>query len=117
MPTSIALTELARTGNLPATRALRQAGRETGAVLAACVSLLNPSTIVIGGIVADAGEHLLAGIREIVYQRSLPLATQHLRIVPSQTAGRAGIIGASTMATQHALSARAVDEAVGALLL
>ncbi|GHS88894.1 sugar kinase [Actinomycetota bacterium] len=117
VPTIVALTELARTGNLPATRALRQAGRETGAVLAACVSLLNPSTIVIGGIVADAGEHLLAGIREIVYQRSLPLATQHLRIVPSQTAGRAGIIGASTMATQHALSARAVDEAVGALLL
>ena len=35
-----------------------------------------------GEVVADpAGEFLLAGIREVVYQRPLPLATQHLRIV------------------------------------
>ena len=33
---------------------------------------------------AQAGEHLLAGIRETVNHRSLPLATEHLRIVPSR---------------------------------
>ena len=57
--------------------------------------MLNPSVIVIGGVVAEAGEHLLAGIREVVYHRSLPLATQHLRIVASRTKGRAGVLGAS----------------------
>jgi len=74
------------------------------------VNLLNPSVIVIGGIVAEVGEHLLAGIREVVYSRSLPLATQHLRIVASQTEGRAGVLGASQMVSQQVLSAPAIDE-------
>ena len=44
-------------------------------MLAACVNVLNPAVIVIGGDIAGAGEPLLAGIREVVYRRSLPLAT------------------------------------------
>ena len=83
-----------------------------GAVLAVCVSLLNPSLIVVGGSLAEAGEHLLAGIREVVYRRSLPLATEHLRIVTSVTAGRAGVLGASAMAAGHVLSADAVEALV-----
>ena len=51
-------------------------------MLATCVNMLNPSVIVIGGRLAEAGEHLLAGVREVVYHRSPPLATQHLRISP-----------------------------------
>nr|WP_247602200.1 ROK family transcriptional regulator [Cellulomonas denverensis] len=100
---------LVRSGDLAASRAVRQAGREIGAVLAACVSLLNPSMIVIGGILAEAGEHLIAGIREVVYSRTLPLATQHLRIVTSQARSQVGILGASAMAVDHVLSPEAVD--------
>jgi predicted NBD/HSP70 family sugar kinase len=100
---------LVRSGDLAAGRAVRQAGREIGAVLAACVSLLNPSLVVIGGVVAEAGEHLIAGIREVVYQRSLPLATQHLRIVTTQARSQVGILGASAMAVDHVLSPRAID--------
>ncbi len=100
---------LVRAGDLAAGRAVRQAGREIGSVLAACVSLLNPSLVVIGGVVAEAGEHLIAGIREVVYQRSLPLATQHLRIVTSQARSQVGILGASAMAVDHVLSPGAID--------
>lgn len=100
---------LVRAGDLTAGRAVRQAGRELGSVLAACVSLLNPSLVVIGGVVAEAGEHLIAGIREVVYQRSLPLATQHLRIVTSQARSQVGIIGASAMAVDHVLTPGAID--------
>jgi predicted NBD/HSP70 family sugar kinase len=100
---------LVRSGDLAAGRAVRQAGREIGSVLAACVSLLNPSLVVIGGVVAEAGEHLIAGIREVVYQRSLPLATQHLRIVTSQARSQVGILGASAMAVDHVLSPGAID--------
>ncbi|WP_282948674.1 ROK family transcriptional regulator [Cellulomonas endometrii] len=100
---------LVRAGDLAAGRAVRQAGREIGSVLAACVSLLNPSLVVIGGVVAEAGEHLIAGIREVVYQRSLPLATQHLRIVTSQARSQVGILGASAMAVDHVLSPAAID--------
>lgn len=107
--TSADVVALVRAGDVAASRAVRQAGRDIGSVLAACVSLLNPSIIVIGGVVADAGEHLIAGIREVVYQRSLPLATQHLRIVTSHTRARAGILGASAMAIDHVLSPAAID--------
>ncbi|QGQ19951.1 ROK family protein [Cellulomonas sp. JZ18] len=105
---------LVRAGDLAASAALREAGRSIGAVLAATVSMLNPSVIVIGGRVAEAGEHLLAGIREVVYARSLPLATQHLRIVASRTGERAGVLGASAMAAEHVLSPAAVDARLAA---
>jgi predicted NBD/HSP70 family sugar kinase len=95
---------LVRAGNVAATNAVRQAGREIGAVLAACVSLLNPSVIVIGGSLAQAGDSLLAGVREVVYGRSLPLATTDLRIVTSRAGADAGVIGAATMVIQHVLS-------------
>lgn len=107
------LVDLVRSGNVDATLAIRQAGREIGAVLATCVNLLNPSVIVIGGAVVAVGEHLLAGIREVVYTRSLPLATQHLRIVGSRTEGRAGVLGASAMVTQHVLSTEQINALVG----
>ncbi|NEE00730.1 ROK family transcriptional regulator [Phytoactinopolyspora halotolerans] len=100
---------LARGGALEALQLLRQAGRDIGDVLAAAVSLFNPSVIVIGGALSQAGEHLLAGVREVVYQRSLPLATQHLRIVQSRTGERAGIIGAAVMVIDHALSPAEVN--------
>jgi predicted NBD/HSP70 family sugar kinase len=80
-----------------------------GDVLAAAVSLFNPSVIVIGGSLAEAGEHLIAGVREVVYRRSLPLATQHLRIVQSRMGDRAGVIGAAVMVIDHALSAAQVN--------
>ncbi|ROS78416.1 ROK family protein [Cellulomonas sp. PhB143] len=103
---------LVRGGDVAASQAVRQAGRDIGAVLAACVSLLNPSRIVIGGVLAEAGEHLVAGIREIVYQRSLPLATQHLRITASLTGAHAGVLGAGAMVTEQFLASASVDELV-----
>ncbi|MCR6493148.1 ROK family protein [Cellulomonas sp. P24] len=95
---------LVRSADVRASQLLREAGRDLGRVLATCVSMLNPSVIVIGGQMAEAGEHLLAGIREVVYGRSLPLATQHLRIVTSRTMGHAGVLGGSTMVADHVLS-------------
>jgi predicted NBD/HSP70 family sugar kinase len=74
--------------------------------------MLNPSLIVIGGVIANASEHLIAGIRELVYQRSLPLATEHLRIVNSRNWSQVGVIGASAMAVEHVLSPRAIDALV-----
>jgi predicted NBD/HSP70 family sugar kinase len=106
------VVELVRSGNAVARQEVRQAGRVIGAVLATCVNLLNPSVIVIGGPLADAGEHLLAGVREVVYHRSPPLATQHLRISPSNTGRRAGVRGASAMVIQSVLAPEAVDSLI-----
>jgi hypothetical protein len=95
---------LARNGSVPTLQQVRQAGRDIGEVLATAVSLINPSVIVIGGALSQAGEHLIAGVREVVYQRSLPLATEHLRIVQSRAGEQAGIFGAAFMVIEHALA-------------
>lgn len=100
----------AKAGELAAIQAVRQAGRDIGEVLTTCVSLLNPTLIAIGGSLAFAGEHLLAGVREVVYSRSMPLATEHLTIVQSRAGSDAGIIGASVMAIDYALSVESIDE-------
>ncbi|MBE4718590.1 hypothetical protein DAD99_10675 [Pseudarthrobacter sp. AB1] len=94
---------LVRKGNLLASQTVRQAGRDIGEVLNMCVSILNPSLIVIGGSMAEASEQLIAGMREVVYSRSTPLATQHLSIVQARTGADAGVIGAGIMAIEHVL--------------
>ena len=104
--TARAVVELTRAGEPAAVQIVRESGRLVGEVLAAAVNFYNPSIIVIGGDVADAQEQLLAGIREVAYQRSLPLATRHLRVVRSQLADRAGVIGAAVMVIEHMFSIR-----------
>ncbi|TYB70277.1 ROK family protein [Nonomuraea sp. PA05] len=105
---------LMRAGDLRATRLVRQAGREVGAVMAAIVNFFNPSVIVIGGDVAEAGEQVLAGVRETIYSRSLPLATQHLAIRAGALGDRAGVVGAAVMVVEHVLAPAGIDRAAGA---
>lgn len=102
------VVDLVKRGNIEAIQAVRQAGRDIGEVLTTCVSLVNPSVIAIGGSMARVGEHLIAGVREIVYTRSTPLATEHLSIVQSMTAEHAAVLGASMLAVEHALSPEAL---------
>ncbi|MFE0256749.1 ROK family protein [Streptomyces sp. NPDC059010] len=103
---------LVRSGNPAAIQMIRQAGRDIGEVLASLVNFFNPGAIVIGGDLSEAGEHLLAGVRELIYSRSLPLATQHLTVRVRQLGDRAGVIGASVMVLEHVLNPTAVDRSV-----
>ncbi len=98
-----------RDGNAEARAAVREAGREIGVILAGCVSMMNPSLVVVGGAMVAAGEQLMAGIREVLYRRSLPLATQHLRVVTSHTREKAGVLGGAYLALDHVLSPAAID--------
>jgi glucokinase len=106
---SLDVVDLMRSGNAAAIAATRQAGRDVGEVLATVVNLLNPSIIVLGGSIARAGEHLLAGVREVVYRRSIPLATQHLAIVQSQAGESAAVLGAAIMVSREVLAPANVD--------
>ncbi len=105
------VVDLVRQGDPVALQVVRQAGRDVGDVVATMVNLVNPSVVVIGGQLALAGEHLLAGIREVVYTRSLPLATEHLRIIPSRAGTEAGVLGAVAMAVEHTLSPASIEAA------
>lgn len=109
LSTSRELLTMVCDGDVAASTAIRQAGRDIGDVLGFAISLINPSVIVLGGSVATAGEQLLAGVREAVYARSAPIATQHLTIAQSKAGADAALIGACMLAIGHALSPRGVD--------
>ena len=106
------VVRLVRSGHSGAIRMVRDAGRTLGEVLAGSVNFFNPAVIVIGGDIAEAHAQLLAGVREGIFSRSLPLATRDLRIVPSRLGDRAGVIGAATMVIEHVLSPDAVDRSL-----
>lgn len=107
------VVRLIRAGQPDAVRLARQAGRVLGQAISDAVSLLNPSLVVIGGRLAHADEPLLAGIREVVYRRSLPLATRDLQITTSRLDNRAGVTGLALMLGDHLFAPYAVDRALG----
>ena len=80
---------------------ITEAGRLIGQMLTGIVNFFNPSLIVIGGGVAGAGDLVVATVRQTIYRRSLPLATRDLTVRRSVLDGRAGVIGAATMAANE----------------
>jgi len=107
-----AIVAAVRRGDIDAVREVREAGRIIGRVLTTCVSLMNPAVIVLGGPLANAGDHLLAGAREVIYTRSTALATGSLQIVRSRGKQDAAVSGASAMAIQQVLSVESVEAMV-----
>lgn len=109
---------LVMAGNQDAIAAVREAGRLLGVAVSSIVNILNPALIVIGGDIARTGQTLLAGVREVVYQRSTALSTAELLIQESKLGDRAGIIGAAALVLEHILHPDEVDarmmERVGA---
>jgi predicted NBD/HSP70 family sugar kinase len=103
------IVELVRLHNLDVVRLVREAGRVLGQVLSSFVNAMNPEVIVIGGDLAHAHEQLFAGIKESVYGRSTPLATQRLQIERSPLGDHAGVRGAAVMAIEHILSPEVID--------
>ncbi len=99
---------LIRAGDADSVAAAHQAGRDLGEVLATCVSLMNPSTVVIGSTLALP--EVLEGIHEVLFDVALPNATSQLSLVASVVGEDAGVIGASVLACEHVLSPEGVDE-------
>lgn len=86
--------QLLQAGDPTAVRLTRDAGELLGASLATVISLLNPSAVVLSGQIAvAAGDHLLAGVRQRVYARTLPLATRDLSISVSRLWPDSGVHG------------------------
>jgi predicted NBD/HSP70 family sugar kinase len=103
------LVRLALQGEPPALELVRNAGRQVGGVLASLVNIFNPSRIVLVGSVAEAGNPLLAGIREVVYRRSLPLAARSLEITISDHGKVDGQLGAARLAIESLLDDERID--------
>ncbi|HYO35649.1 MAG TPA: ROK family protein [Geodermatophilus sp.] len=106
------VVERAALGDGQALELVRGAGRTIGTVLAALVNFFNPHRIVMTGGVARAGVPLLAGIREAVYARSMPLAARALEITVSDAPDLSGRVGAALMAIEGFLDEDSVSEAL-----
>lgn len=81
-----------------------------GEVVSMLVHVVNPSRIVIGGPLDDASDDLLAGIRRVVYDRALPLATRNLTISHAALGREAGAAGAMVLGIEHAFDADRLED-------
>jgi predicted NBD/HSP70 family sugar kinase len=91
---------------------VREAGRVLGEVAADVVSVLNPTTIIVGGTLSHAGEHLLAGMKELIYRRCLPLALDNLSVSVARCGEYAGILGAAHLVIDAAFAPNALAETI-----
>ena len=103
------LVALAGAGDPVAVTLIREAGRRLGEALAGAVNLLNPEVVVLGGDLSEAYDHLVAGVREVVFQQCTALATRQLRVVASSLWDDAGVRGCAAMAAEEILSPEAVN--------
>ena len=96
------VTVAADKGDPAAKALLHRSARVLGNSLATLVSVFNPDLVILGGGMARARAHLIAAIREAIYSRALPSATQDLRIEPSAVDMEiAGVIGAVQFAVDQ----------------
>jgi glucokinase-like ROK family protein len=99
----------AQHGDRSSMEVLVHSARLVGGAASRMVSTLNPSLILVGGDVADAGDDLyLAEVRQAVLQLSSPLATRDLQISRSPDGDRAGLRGAAFMVIDHLLTPRSL---------
>lgn len=96
--------EGAKRGDKWCVDSINAAGQQVGKILATLVNFHNPSLVVVGGRISNAGDGLLASIRETVFKRSLPLATRDLEIRIGTDSDSTGLIGAAEMVISELFS-------------
>jgi predicted NBD/HSP70 family sugar kinase len=96
-------------GDAGCRRAITDAGRVVGGVVAGMVNLFSPEMVVIGGDLGEAGELLLEPLREAVMRDALTEAAAGLEIVAGELGERANLLGALAlvlMQSEHEVAAR-----------
>ncbi|AXE80851.1 ROK family transcriptional regulator [Streptomyces atratus] len=88
------VVQLARGGDPGCRRVIGDVGRHIGSGVANLCNLLNPSRVVLGGSLAEAGELVLAPIRDSVSRYAIPSAARQLSVLPGALGGRAEVLGA-----------------------
>jgi predicted NBD/HSP70 family sugar kinase len=114
-PAGVATLDDVRTliarGDPDALGVVREAAGLIGELVATLVHFYNPARVTLGGSLTAASDELLAGVRSVVYQRALPLATRNLVLTNSVLGEYAGLAGAAVLGIERVLSA----ESIGAL--
>jgi predicted NBD/HSP70 family sugar kinase/biotin operon repressor len=75
-------------------RVIADTGRQLAAGAAVICNLLNPSRLIVGGPLADAGDLLLGPLREALPRYTVPGAVRRLEVVRGELGERAEALGA-----------------------
>lgn len=88
------VVSLARGGDPGCQRVLSDIGRHLGSGVANLCNLLNPSRVVLGGDLAEAGDLVLNPVRDSVARYAIPSAARRLNVLPGALGDRAEVLGA-----------------------
>jgi glucokinase len=91
---------LAADGDKTARQVVEEAETYLGIALANIIHLINPSAIILGGQVAQAGDLLIAPLQARIQDLCLTAASKAVHIVQGKLASEANIVGAITLALQ-----------------
>jgi predicted NBD/HSP70 family sugar kinase len=97
------VAEAARRGDLMAQEIIKRSGTFVGIAIAGLINLINPSTVIIGGGVAQVGDLLTGPIRQAVRERSLRASEHRVRITTAMLGRRSSLIGALVQAIHVAI--------------
>ena len=100
-------------GDTLSTEVIREAARYLGLGLAGIVNLFNPSLVIIGGDLLDAGEIYLAPVREEMRRRSLSIPHAAVKVVPNSLGYRGPSIGAATLVIDRFFVLSGTEEVMG----
>lgn len=115
------VVQLAREGDPGCRRVIADVGRHIGSGIANLCNLLNPSRVILGGDLAEAGELVLAPIRDSVSRYAIPSAARQLSLAQGALGGRAEVLGALALVLSEmgdsTLLSGGIDSGAGATAL
>ncbi|NGO67053.1 ROK family protein [Streptomyces boncukensis] len=105
------MVELAEEGDPGCRRVIADIGRHIGSGVASLCNLLNPSRVVLGGPLAEAGDLALDPVRDSVTRYAIPSAARQLRVEPGELGSRAEVLGALALVLNEMGDAMLLDAA------
>ncbi|WP_031025343.1 ROK family transcriptional regulator [Streptomyces albus] len=105
------VVQLAAEGDPGCRRVLADIGRHIGGGVASLCNLLNPSRVVLGGDLADAGDLVLDPVRDSVARYAIPSAARRLTVLPGELDTRAEVLGALALVLDEMGDSTLVDAA------
>jgi predicted NBD/HSP70 family sugar kinase len=91
------MIRLAAAGDAGCRRVIGDAGRLIGVQIANLCNLLNPTKVIIGGSLSEAGDALLDPIRASLERCALPMAAATAEVVAGELGNRATVLGALSL--------------------
>lgn len=90
--------EQMRSGNPTAIEVIEQSTYFLGRGIANFINIFNPTIIIIGGGVAEAGEIYLRKVEEVAFRYSMDSTKEYVKIVGAKLGNKAGCLGAMSFA-------------------